>query len=401
MTSSTLGGRSLIASMRTRKVRDQLNDLILRARDHVPMYRQLYATAGVVQCTQSITDTLNSLPILSKSDLLAHSPEERIDERTDPASLRIESTTGSTGQPFSVYLDKAYIRERNIRFLRGLWSLGYRPWHRIMLLTDRHKSPKRVAFNRYYVPVEQSNDAIVEAFERIRPHVLYGFLAPLRQLADELPTTAPRPRLVFSTAEMLDPMTRRQLRKTFGCSVSDLYGMTEMGLVAWQKAAEIGYVMVSDSIIVELIPVQNSSGRYRVVMTNLALKTSPLIRYDSGDVAQVKLLEGTPTIVAIEGRLIDTLVRTDGAQISPYRVTDALGEIHGLKRFKITQESLTQLTVTLVVERDHRTTIEAAVQTTLQRLLGSKPTIHMRICDAIFTDASSKFRPVESHVARP
>src|SRR5690606_4626274 len=110
-----------------------------------------------------------------------------------------------------------------------------------------------------------------ETYRKVQPDVLYGFATPLRLLADCLTkerTTVGQPLLVISTAEMLDVETRQTLQAVFRCPVVDFYGMTEMGLVAWQRPGENEYIMSSRTLI-ELIGDATCHGRYRMVMTNL------------------------------------------------------------------------------------------------------------------------------------
>src|SRR5690606_16606129 len=130
------------------------------------------------------------------------------------------------------------------------------------------------------------------------------------------------------------------------------------------------YVMASDAILTELIPDNLCEGRYRMLMTNLDLRASPIIRFDSGDLASVKVVDGIPLITAFEGRLIDTIVCRDGTQLSPYRITDALRDVAGVKQFKVTQHQLDSLTVDLQADGDARDHAEKEIREIFRNLLG-------------------------------
>lgn len=379
----------------------KLRRLVTDAKSNVPIYERLYADIDRPGRGHTAAEILSELPILSKSDLLAAPLEERIDRRLSRDDLVCESTTGSTGQPFTLCIDKSYIRQRNLRFLRGLLSAGYRPWQRLMLLTDRHADSTRSRLNRHYVSIEQPSSSILSAYQEIRPQVLYGLLTPLRLLAKSLPLESPRPNLVISTAEMLDPGSRREIETAFDCPVYDFYGMTEMGLVAWQRPGAERYIMSSDSVLTELVPDSGSQDRYRMIMTNLDLHASPMIRFDSGDLATVEWIDGEPQITAFEGRSIDIIVGPDGSDISPYKITLALQNISGLNRFKITQRSLAEIQLEVEAEVDQQPQIAQSARTIFEELLGTGVNIDIRFRRNLMPEGSRKFRPVESHVRRP
>jgi len=391
----------MLASPSNRSQRRKLRQLIENAKSNVPLYKRLYADVSLSDQALSVPQMLERLPIITKSDLTSAPLDQRTNRRFDPKTLSVESTTGSTGQPFALRVDQSYIQKRNLRFLKGLLAAGYRPWQRLMLLTDRYADSTRAKLNRHYVSIEQSTSKILDAYQYIRPQVLYGFLTPLRLLAESLPSNSHRPKLIVSTAEMLDPRSRQQLETAFGCRVSDFYGLTEMGLVAHQGSKNAAYIMSSNSILTELIPDPNGSDRFRMIMTNLELHSSPVIRFESGDLAHVKTVDGRPAVVAIEGRCIDTIVRRDGSELSPYRITDALRDVAGLKRFKVTQRSVGEFHIELEVAAEARAKSEQNVRAILERLLGPDLNIAVYFRRKLIPDGARKFRPVESHVGRP
>lgn len=381
--------------------RRKLRRLLIDAWRNVPLYQRLYAPLGLSENDLADPGILGRLPILSKAELVAAQPEERVNRRFDVSGLILESTTGSTGQPFGIYIDSRYRRLRNRRFLQGLTAVGYRPWHRMLLLTDRHAGFSR-KHNRYYQSVEAPAGEILDAYMTVRPQVLYGFTTPLRMLAESViqsATEVPRPRLVVSTAEMLDTTTRDTLTDAFGCPVFDFYGMTEMGLVAWQRPGANGYIMSRNAVITELLP-GSCDGRYRMVMTNLDLRASPVIRFDSGDLVFAENMDGELRAMAFEGRRIDTIVRIDGTELSPYRVTDALRDVPGVRRFKITQRKLNSLAVDLEVDPSLRRRAVEQIRSILDGLVGGGVDMSFGFSNNLIPDGTRKFRPVESRVAR-
>lgn len=386
----------------TQHQRRKLTTLLADASVNVPLYRNRYAGLGIGTSNDTVDVLLRRLPILSKKDLLAAPPDERLNDRFSQERLIAESTTGSTGQPFTLYMENAYVRRRNLRFLGALMATGYRPWQRLMLLTDRYSTPTRRGM-RFYEPVEQPTNCIVDACYRIRPAVLYGFTTPLRLLAETILKSgqpAPGLALVVSTAEMLDPATRRTLETAFRCPVYDFYGMTEMGLVAWQRHGADGYILATKAVLTEFIPFGANDDRYRMYMTNLDLRAAPVIRFDSGDLAHIRQRATGPVITAIEGRCIDTVLGRDDVEISPYRITDALRDVPGVRRFKVTQLELTNFVVDLECAAALQQQATQRVVAVLTGLLGPGLQVEFRFSDRLLADGACKFRPVESRVSK-
>lgn len=382
----------------------KLRRLLAEAANHVPFYRRSWERLELSAGELTDPAVLVRLPVLAKAELAATPAAERVSERFDPGRLVEESTTGSTGRPFSLCIDAAYRRRRNLRFMRALLAAGWRPWQRLMLLTDRHRGSRRRRGRLHYVSVEQPTGAIARAYARIRPRVLYGFATPLRLLAEHLLAAGAgyvRPRLVISTAEMLDPATRRTLETAFGCPVTDFYGMTEMGLVAWKRPDDAGYVMSDDAVVTEFVPEDSCPGRYRMLMTNLDLLASPIIRFDSGDLAVLEPIDGRPTVTAFEGRRIDAILCRDGSELSPYRITDALRDVAGLRRFRVTQRQITEFAVEIEAEPAAREAIAARIGTIFDGLLGAGLVLEFAYSDRLVPEGARKFRPVACEVPRP
>lgn len=387
----------------TRNQRRRLSQLLPDAGTHVPFYRQRYSAAKLTLDDLSSPSVVERLPIITKGDLVSAPLDERRNRRFDAGQLRLESTTGSTGQPVEFCLDRSYIRRRNLRFLRALIAIGWRPWKRLMLLTDRYTALNQRWPNCYYVPVEQNTDALLAAFSRIRPQVLYGFMTPLRLLADAVHRSGqkiPRPDCVVSTAEVLGPDSRQRLEAVFDCPVCDFYGSTEMGLVAWQRPGESAYFVVSDSILVEYRPVGDARGPFRLIMTNLELQACPVLRFECGDLAHVANVNGSPVLQRLEGRQIDTLVSATGEELSPYRITDALRHISGLRRFQITQHDIASIEVRLEVAPLDTDIVRRQVSDILYRLLGDGLDLDVECQDRLVPDGAVKFRPIECRLQR-
>ncbi len=282
-----------------------------------------------------------SLPVVRKSDLLAAGVQARLDDRRRRAGLVCDATSGSSGQPFEVLIDRSAMRRRRLRFLRALVGAGYRPGERLMLVASRHATSFAARLLGWsYASLKQGEDVLAAQYVRTRPAVLYGPLSSLLALADRLTSGHrghPRPRLVVTTAEELTAAQRRTLDRAFGARIADFYGMTELGLVAWREGPEGPYRLAANNLLLEYLPCAADDALERLVVTDLSGGAMPLVRYETGDlVRRDRSLPGAP-IARIAGREIDCLRLPGGRRVSPYRITTSLEVLEGVDQYEVVQ----------------------------------------------------------------
>jgi phenylacetate-CoA ligase len=381
----------------------KLAALLEHARSTVPFYRDWFAGRGLAAADLRDPAIFASLPILTKAQL-RELGAALLSERYPTHRRTQELTSGSSGQPFATHFDREYVLAKNLRFLRGLMSSGYRPGHKLMLITERPTTRLSTVRRWLYCPLEAPAEEHAAQLVAFRPDVLYGCMTPLYLLArhlseGSLPFTPPR--AVISTAEMLGSSTRAVLERTFRAPVIDFYGMTEMGLVAWKPGSAMRYSLMQDGVLVERAPVSSAPDWSRLVMTNLDLWAMPMIRYDTGDMGAFGSDGGTPgkdDLLRIEGRSVDCIVAADRRLISPFRLTSALQDVPGLRRFRIRQTRLEEIEVDLETATEASTSGEVVVR--LSALLGPTVRIKTQAVAQIRVGPSGKFRVVESALAR-
>lgn len=167
--------------------------------------------------------------------------------------------------------------------------------------------------------------------EAIRPHQLAGYPGVLARLARERRAGRLRiePEGITTTSEMLTPELRASIREGFGVPVVDVFGSTE-GLMGATAPDDPVFVFNSDTCIVELVdeherPVPPGTPSDHVLVTNLANRVQPLIRYRLDD----RFTQQPPAVghghlrATVEGRADDVL-RYDGVEIHPIVVRAVL-----------------------------------------------------------------------------
>jgi phenylacetate-CoA ligase len=263
---------------------------------------------------------------------------------------------------------------------------------------------------RTYVPVFDSLDSQLDQLERLQPDFLLGFPSALRQVAEAMEIRGERrirPRVVCTSAEVLDRDTRQIIESAFGLPVFDLYSSIEFGNIAWQCHYSGAMHINADSLIIEAVRqdgTQAAPGEIgTLVCTTFDSHAMPFIRYAIGDLGM--LTNGScecgcafPILGTIEGRTVDQISRSDGVVISPYQFTCSLELVQGIAQYQVTQETLERLTVRLVPGRGFGPATTDEVLARCRAILGEGTAVTVQVVDSIPREPSGKFRVVKSKV---
>ncbi|MFB6078747.1 MAG: phenylacetate--CoA ligase family protein [Halarchaeum sp.] len=218
---------------------------------------------------------------------------------------------------------------------------------------------------RLLSPTRPLSDLVAE-LDAFRPTVLVGYASALVELARE--RRAGRltldPALVVPTAEALTDADARLLREAFDCPVRELYGATEFPAIAAECARGNLHVN-ADWVVLEPVdagyrPVPPGEPSETVLLTNLANRIQPLVRYDLGD--SVTLRE-TPCpcgsafpVLDVAGRQGDVLrfetASGERVPVFPLALTSAVERVPGVRRSQVVRTAPDELRVRLDVASD-------------------------------------------------
>jgi phenylacetate-CoA ligase len=312
--------------------------MILETAEHVPFYRRHWADAGVDLTRVYSAVHLEFLPVVTRADLLACPPEDRLDKRYHSRALHGMTTVAPNGQRYEMPMDRRTQRRRRSRFAHALREVGYLPGERVMLIATP-PFPTGASLMRWtYVDSRLDEEALFDKYRKTRPHVLHAPLSALVSIARRVtPDMTWQPKLIVSTGEPLTDARRALLTTAFGAKVADFYGMTEFGLVGYSRPGFSGYRMLKDEFHFELLPTApgRRGGLERLVITDLIGGPMPLIRFDTGDLvhrepsregALTSALDAAP-ILGISGRAADCPKPASGPRLSPEEVPLTLDHI--------------------------------------------------------------------------
>jgi phenylacetate-coenzyme A ligase PaaK-like adenylate-forming protein len=194
------------------------------------------------------------------------------------------------------------------------------------------------------VPVTLPLPEMVERLNALQPVGLYGYPSVIARLAHEQREGRLRisPQSIRSTSENLLPQWRTAISETFGAPIIDTYGTTE-GLVGVSEPDETFFTFNSDACILELVddagaPVPPGVASSRILVTNLANRIQPLIRYEIGDrfVRQPDSPHHGHLRARVEGRA-DEVLRFGEIEIHPLVIRSVLVKTPAVSDYQVRQ----------------------------------------------------------------
>ena len=401
---------------------DRLKTFLTDIGTHVPYYRELFATGGFDPQTITSTADLQALPFLTKAIIKQNSDALRA---ADAQGLARFNTGGSSGEPLIFFIGT----ERVTHDVAAKWR-ATRWWDvdigdpeivvwgsPIELGTqDRVRFLRDKLMRTELLPAFEMSDSRVEAFiariREMRPKMVFGYPSAISHIAGYAEKKGIRlddlgVKVVFVTSERLYDHQREVISRSFACPVANGYGGRDAGFIAHACPSGSMHITAED-IIVEIV---DAAGRVlpygqsgEIVVTHLATRDYPFVRYRTGDVGVLSdhacpCGRGLPVLSEIQGRSTDFVIAADGTVMHGLALIYVLRDIPGVASFKIVQET-TQLTTVFVepgklFESDDIGRIEAG----LKRRLGDSVTIDVKVVDVVPAEASGKFRYVISRVA--
>jgi phenylacetate-coenzyme A ligase PaaK-like adenylate-forming protein len=277
---------------------------------------------------------------------------------------------------------------------------------------ERHRnSVYRRAFRTF--SVQRPLAELVAELNAFEPAILSSYPSALELLADELAAghLRIRPVAVETAGESMTAASRARLAAAFGCPIHDVYGATEFTMMAIDCPA--GWLHVnSDWVVLEPVdaagrPIPAGQPSHTVLLTNLAGRLQPIIRYDLGDSVLARPDPcpcGSPfPAIRVDGRRDDVLhlYAPDGRTVAvlPLAIGAALESAHGVRRGQIVQTGPSTVRLRLEPEPGSRTEeVWAAVLGNLHAYLADQGLANVTLVRAdeppVQSPTSGKFRQV-------
>lgn len=400
----------------------RLRSFLQSVNAHVPYYAALFREAGLDPDRVESTEDLRRLPLLTKSLIRANTEAMKSRRATD---LKRFNTGGSSGEPLIFYIG----RERVSHDVAAKWratrwwdvDIGDREivvWGSPIELgaQDRVRVWRDRLLRSRLLPAFEMSDAkldgFVDAIERFRPRMLFGYPSSLTRIAQHArkrgrDLSRVGVHVAFVTSERLYDEQRATIESAFGCRVANGYGGRDAGFIAHQCPQGSMHITAED-IVVETL---DSAGQPvpagtpgEIVVTHLATRDFPFIRYGTGDVGVLDdrpcaCGRGLPVLREIQGRSTDFIVAKDGTVMHGLALVYIVRDLPTVAAFKIVQESLDHTRVLVVPAEGFSARDREQIVNGMRARLGAEVRVSVEEVAELAPEKSGKFRYVMSRVA--
>ncbi len=401
---------------------DRLREFLIDVGKSVPYCRELFDRIGFSPADLSSLNDLEKLPLTDKAVIRANTDRLKAENSKDLARF---NTGGSSGEPLIFYIGKKRVSHDVAAKWRATrwWNVDIGDpeivvWGSPIELgaQDRVRYIRDKILRTRLLPAFEMSTERVDGFIReirsVRPTMLFGYPSAIAHIATRAQEQGIEMnefgiKVAFVTSERLYQHQREKIQEVFGCSVANGYGGRDAGFIAHQ-CPEGGMHITAEDIIVEIIDRDgkrvNNGEAGEIVITHLATKEFPFIRYRTGDVGvisdeQCKCGRGLPMLQEIQGRATDFVVAQDGTVLHGLALIYVLRDLAGVREFKITQEDIDNILVTIVKDEAYNKDDEKIIQTEFKKRLGQGVQIAIEYAYAIEKERSGKFRYVVSKVS--
>jgi len=384
------------------------------AYNNVPFYRNKFDRAGIKPSDIQTPEDMKKIPITTKAELI-EAGDDVFAEGYSAENCFSSISSGTTAEPFTSYFDRqawhilkfaAKMRARQIcgmKFGRGMINIDHPLGQEKRKKQGKRWDLKSLIVRKGFLSVNDPFKDHIEFYNRFKPYGLYSYphyFAALIDYLEENELKMHMPELIFTSAEILDSITKRKIQNYFGEKVYDVYGASEVKEIAWECPTRAGYHTNDDIYLTEIVD-GDSSGVGEIVLTSLLNRAMPLIRYAIGD--QGKFLAkscscGRPfeLMDVPKGRTADSLRAWSGKTISPYTLTTAIESISGIRQYQIIQKNNQDIVFNLKPSKDWQSADDSKITDALHRFLGPEMNIQIHIKEQIAVEASGKLLIVKS-----
>jgi len=306
---------------------------------------------------------ITDFPVVNKAFIKSHVDDLVSKEYVNKQKIKIQ-TSGSSGTPFTVYIDENKKKRNTADTIYFSKKTGYELGQKLFYFRAWNSKKFKTKLKALIQNIKKINvlflddvaiDKLLKDLQKEKSDIaILCYTSTIRDICKYLDKTHSEPIQVnissfIANAEPLDDYTKRAVKKHFNCDVYSRYSNMENGMLSHQIPNEGHDFHINwASYYIEILKVHNdnpaSYGELgRVVVTDLFNYNMPMIRYDTGDLAIMKsnsnAFNGAPSLVHVEGRKMDTIYTTQGRAISA--VVYELDEFDELKEFQLIQENKT------------------------------------------------------------
>ena len=425
--------------------RSRFNALVQYARRYSAFYRDTYAGLPDRDLEPS------EVPVVTKPKLMARFDDWVTDPEVDLAGVTafiddrghigeryldryvVWKSSGSTGSPGIYVQDDEALATFDALMAAHIDPARLMTQYSWNLLTHGHRAALVVATGDHFASIA-SWQRVCQSTPWISARS-FSILVPLAQLVMQLNDYQPeflasyptmlsllaaeqdagrlkiQPTMLWAGGETLSPEAAVDIARAFGCRLTNEYGASECMSIGY--GCREGWVHVNaDWVLLEPVdrdyrPTPIGEASHTVLLSNLANRVQPIIRYDLGDSILVKaepcVCGNALPAIRVEGRRDDvlSLCAADGriVRVLPLALTTIVEEAAHLHRFQIVQAATDRLLLRIehgadIVQRAAGHAAATALRNYLAQQSLSNVHVALDKCEPVSDRSSGKLREV-------
>ncbi len=360
-------------------------------------------------------EKLEDFPVMDKITYLENKAQVLSDEyKGREESLYRLTTSGSTGNPFSIVCDRDKMDRINMNFISVMELSGYRlgmkraefrVWIRGKNTISRFKSIKN---NLIMIDVSNLSDeslaGICDTIKKKHIQCLVSYSSVLTVLTGYIKRVGVNVKewdveMIYAMGEGLPQAAFDAVKEIFGFAPIRSYGNNEQGHIAVELNEENKYTIDQYNYYVELLKLECDEPALpgelgRIVVTDLYNRAFPMIRYDTGDTGILEEYHDEAgrkhaKFTEIYGRRGSMLYNCAGEPLSIHVFMNVLLDLEGIvHQAKCIQWEKKRYELLLNADREKIN--EKEVVGLYRRYLGDEAQIDVTYVDEIPVQASGK-----------
>lgn len=338
-------------SLRKEQSRQSLLNILEFASVSVPYYKDLFKKKNIdLKKIQRDINYVKDIPFLTK-DIIREQSERLLSKPLSEIRHHHCKTGGSTGASCSLFYDQEaadyatavsiYTRERiskrkydsELHFACRFPGQEPASWPNRETLKCLAMNRSNIFFDRLD---EKGIEEIIDTLNIRSPYLIHAHPSTIHAIANYLTekNIAAPPITVFeSSGELLDKGVRENIQASLNCQVINRYGSAEFGISAYElDGDEKMYVLDSEVYAENAV---DESSNCELVMTGFRNTLMPLIRYRTGDIAEITEEPEGMTLNNMVGRIHD-YIYIGGVKYATHYIQDIIDHrIGNITQFQI------------------------------------------------------------------
>lgn len=331
----------------------RISQLVDYAFMNISFYKSIYTNVGFELGGIKSWSDFESLPIVTKNDMIANFPNNVVAAGFDRNNCRLIRSSGSSGKPVSLFVDRwredldtiyrmrAFERMGNFTLNPNDWtySIHHGVWPYSSLLGN---------YPVFTISQDCPAIDIAKHIGLLRPKVISSIASFLTRLADTgIKLDELGVKFVSSNSETSTLNERLKLEKILSVPVLDEYSAEELGLIAMECQYHKYHAVEDDSHTEIICP--DPTGLGEVISTDMWNHVMPFIRYQIGDLASWDVDAGKckcgstfRILNAVSGRADQAFFSGVNGKIAPGSLMEACDQFvvpssSNLKEFRLIQ----------------------------------------------------------------